>query len=478
MHTVNAYAYDLAVENADGKTIYYNYINDGTELEVTYKTWQNNINWTYNKEAYYGDIVIPSEVTYMNRTRKVTSISAWAFNNCIDMTSISIPSTIKTIYGDAFYNCAGLKKVITQDIDSWCKIAFVSNSFGSIWDGNPLEYAHHLYSDENTEITSVVIPNGISYLAMSFSGCSGLKHVSIPESIKELGWGTFNGCSGLTDIIIPNSVEKIDLHVFNGCSSLKSIEIPSSVTSIGYYALAGCTNLSSISVDDKNPIFDSRDNCNAVINTAKNELVSGCKNTIIPHSITSIGANAFQGCIELNSIEIPNNITHIGYAAFIDCSGLKTCIIPKSVSFIDSYAFWGCVNLVDVISQIEDPFNITTTNTFEKNTIYNGTLYVPEGTIEKYKSKKGWRDFVFIEKSKTNGIVEVDKDSVMLQSKNGVLNITGAPEGCLINVYDLSGKMVGSAKAGTESTIIPTTFRNGDIGIVKIGEKRFKISIK
>ena len=198
-------AHDLEVQNADGVTIYYNYINDGTELEVTFR---GNYHYSYKNE-YTGNVAIPGEVTYMNRTRQVTSIGQYAFRDCSNLTSITIPNSVTTIghgtfYGcykitsitipnsvtsigyNAFEGCSSLAKVIISDIAAWCEISF---------ENNPLTYAHHLYSDENTEITHLVIPN----------------------SVTSIGHNTFSGCSGLTSITIPNSVTSIGSYAFSGC---------------------------------------------------------------------------------------------------------------------------------------------------------------------------------------------------------------------------------------------------------------------
>ena len=433
-----ANAHDIEVQNADGVTIYYNYINNGTELQVTFRGWAFD---AYSCE-YQGNVAIPEEVTYMNRTRKVTSIGDYAFfycdgltsitignsvtsigddafRQCSGLTSVTIPNSVTSIGNSAFSDCYGLKKVIVKDIAAWCGIKF-DDSFS-----NPLLYAQHIYSDEDTEITNLIIPNSVTSIGeRAFVGCSGLTSVTIPNSVTSIGSSAFSYCSGLTSVTIPNSVTSIGNYAFNGCHGLTSVTIPNSVTSIGSSAFQYCFGLTSVIIP----------NSVTSIGSSAFSYCKGLTSVIIPNSVTSIGDCAFQHCSGLTSVTIPNSVTSIGNYAFSLCFGLTSVTIGNSVTSIGSSAFDG-VDLTTVVSLIENPFVIegksSRYRTFSGNTFDNATLYVPVGTIDKYKATNGWNDFAYIVEGTPTGIKVIENT----QNKNAT-------------VYDLNGVRQSEAKRG------------------------------
>ena len=289
--TLRAYDFEYTYE---GKTLYYK-INTtaANEVSVTYKTYDTDYGLS-------GDIKVPSEVTYNGTTYSVTAIGDSAFRKCA-ITSIEIPSSVTTIGKYTFSNCNSL--------------------------------------------TSIDMPSTITSIGKrAFSLCSSLTSVDIPSSVTSIKEYTFFKCTSLTNVTIPSSVTEIGKMAFKYCNSLTSINIPSSVTSIDYNAFNFCPALTSIVVDVANTVYDSRDNCNAIIEKATNALILGCKTTIIPSTITRINDYAFFGCKNLTSIDIPSSVTSIGHSAFY-LSGLTSINIPTSVTYVGEGTFESCNNL-------------------------------------------------------------------------------------------------------------------------------------
>ena len=212
---------------------------------------------------------------------------------------ISVVSTDATVINGINYSLDSDKK----------EAAVISNSPGYSGDiviPEKVEYSGTLYS-----VTSIGNE--------AFRNCSGLTSVTIPNSVTSIGEYAFEHCNGLTSVTIPNSVTSIDFGAFLGCSGLTSVTIPNSVTSIGLSVFADCSGLTSLKVEADNTKYDSRDNCNAIIEKETTTLISGTKNTIIPSGVTIIGNNSFYGCSGLTSVTIPNSVTSIGNYAFYKC---------------------------------------------------------------------------------------------------------------------------------------------------------------
>ena len=206
-----------------------------------------------------------------------------------------------------------------------------------------------------SSLTSIDIPSSVTSLGDEcFSYCSSLTSIDIPSSVTSLGYKCFSGCESLTSIDIPSSVTSLGIACFFECSSLTSIDIPSSVTSLGEGCFSGCESLTSITVDENNPVYDSRENCNAIIETGSNTMIAGCASTSIPSSVTSLGSYCFYYCRALTTITIPSSVTSLGYACFFECSSLTSIDIPSSVTSLRDYCFSGCSSLtsIDISSSV------------------------------------------------------------------------------------------------------------------------------
>ena len=317
------WAYDFEVNG-----IYYNYL-DGNNVEVTYS----------NYDKYRGEITIPETVTNYGTTYSVTSIGNYAFRSCTSLTSVTIPNSVTSIGSSAFDGCSSLTSVtIPNSVTSIGNYAFSGcSSLTSITiPENVTSIGNFAFSDCSS-LTSITIPENVTSIGnYAFSDCSSLTSITIPENVTSIGNYAFSNCSSLTSITIPENVTSIGSYAFSGCTSLTSITIPESVTSIGNSAFRGCTSLTSMVVESGNTTYDSRENCNAIIETATNTLIAGCKNTTIPNNVTSIGNWAFSGCSSLTSITIPNSVTSIGEDAFRGCSALTSMVVESGNTIYDS----------------------------------------------------------------------------------------------------------------------------------------------
>ena len=380
---------------------------DGIKYDVITKAKQATV--IRGDTEYSGEIVIPSEITYNNVTCSVTSIGEQAFYKRSGLTSITIPNSVTSIGSYAFAYCYGLTSIT------------IPNSVTSI--GNNAFY-------ECSGLTSITIPNSITSIGNNtFSGCSGLTSITIPNSVTSIGEWAFYDCYGLkevhindiaawcsidfgssyanplyyahnlylnnelvTELVIPNGVTSIGKSAFSYCEGLTSITIPNSVTSIGDWAFNNCSGLESIVVEEGNTKYDSRNNCNAIIETESNTLIKGCNNSVIPNSVTSIGENAFYRCSGLTSITIPNSVTSIEEEAFLECSGLTSVTIGNSVTSIGDGAFSNCSNLTDVYCLAT---NAPSTDSYAFSGSYPEymTLHVPVTSINNYKTTAPWSSF-------------------------------------------------------------------------------------
>ena len=303
-----------------------------------------------NKDAT--EVVVPATVTQNSQTYTVTSIYSYTFSNCNELISVTMPSTITKI---DYYAFSGCKRLESVSLSSGLKeIGFYAfrecSNLKNVSLPSGLEKIDFYAFESCTSLQEVVIPASLIDISHSvFAGCKNLSHVVIEEgNLKELGSSTFEGCSDLKNVTLPLGLETIGSNAFQNCTSLEKIVIPASVTNIFSGVFAGCKNLSSIVVDEENSVYDSRNNCNAIIVTEKNELIQGCQSTVIPSGVSSIGQNAFMGIDNLKTIQIPNTVQTLQNNCFRDCKGLTSINIPSSVKELNNWCFYGCSALVSI----------------------------------------------------------------------------------------------------------------------------------
>ena len=322
-------------------------------------------------------------------------IGNFAFENCSDLKSVEIPASVTSIGSAAFKDCSGLESMNIDEANTTYENPAGSNAIVE-------KSSKTLVAGcKNTKI-----PDDVKIIgAYAFCGCSDLKSIEIPDNVSEIQVAAFDDCSNLTAIHIPAGVDKIALGVFMGCSNLnsitidsanrsyespgnanaiidkgtmtllegsnntvipegvkriwqnafaerihlKSITIPASVTSIVGMPFSDCDSLEEIKVDADNAIFDSRNNCNAIIESATNTLIAGCGKTVIPEGIETIGDSAFERVKTLTHVTIPKSVTEIRGYAFERCENLSTVNLQKGIQTIGYGAFTECVGLTNLI---------------------------------------------------------------------------------------------------------------------------------
>ncbi len=445
----------------------------------------------------------------------VTSIENSIFTNCVSLTSITIGDQVTNIGNSVFYGCSGLTSLTIPNS--------VTNIGQSAFSGC-------------SGLTSLTLSNSITSIEKStFEGCSGLTSVTIPNSVTSIGRSAFYGCSGLASVTISNSVASIGDYTFCGCSGLTSITIPNSLTSIGGYAFSGCSSLTSttISCEVVDNWFDGYESSKLPpltdikfgegVKTIKDNAFNGFANikTIdIANTVTSIGAKAFSGTNKLSDVTCRAiDVPEMDRTAFENSyPNYATLHVPAvSIAAYKATAPWNEFKEIVALKQdLPDDAEQCATPTI---TYQNGKLSFASETegvvfnyvitdndikaganaevqldatyhISVYAIKEGYKDsetatatLCWIDANPTTegitqGIASVSANAVLIRSNNGILSITGAPEGTSINVYDMSGKAMGSAKASAETTNVATSLHRGDVGIVKIGEKSVKIMVK
>lgn len=406
------------------------------------------------------------KMTSVNLGETVKSIGANAFEYCKKLATVKVPDSVEDLAGGVFAVCDGLTYVsIGNSVTTLKSSLFYScDRLREVAMGNSvtrIEYGAFSYS---RGLLTLNIPKSVSYIdSRAFNYCysltsiniasdnpyydsrdncnaiiktstntliKGCKNTVIPNTVEVIDVLSFQEVS-MDSMPIPNSVKKIGHAAFWLCRSLKKIHIPSSVTFIDQDAFNGCSGVISMTVDADNPRYDSRDSCNAIIETATDKLMYGCQNTVVPKSVKIIGYSAFEDIYGLTSIELGDSVTSIEMNAFHECRNLtratlgkslktisshafnwceklESITLPATVTSIGEYAFYYCPNLKTVVSLAVTPPTMRYSNTFS---YYNTpVLYVPEESLEAYRTTDCWSRFtniVPIKKGDVNGDAEL-----------------------------------------------------------------------
>ena len=402
-----------------------------------------------------------TKMTSINIPINLTNIGEGAFYCCYCLSSINIPSTVTYIGKDAFFGCIGLLSIQVESgnrvydsrdncnaiiltagnsLIQGCQNTMIPNSVTTIGD----------YAFYSCPLTSISIPNSVMSIGShAFCGCTELTSISIPNSVTIIGLSAFASCKGLTSVSLSDNVGYIGDYAFFSCTGLTSITIPNSVTSIGSRVFNNCSGLTEIQVESGNTRYDSRNDCNAIIETTSNKLLFGCKNTIIPNSVTSIGECAYWGCVGLTEIIIPNSVTSIGANAFTNCTNLTQVVIPNGVTSLGDAAFTQCYNLAIVVipnsvtsigdgaflgAGLKDVYCYAEQVPTIGNNVFNysycqASLHVPAGSMDAYSNAEQWKDFKEI-------VALTDSDP----KPTGIITPAATQQPSIVECYDLNGR--------------------------------------
>ena len=410
----------------------YSYAGDITipETVISYPVTAIDSRAFYNSNIT--SVTIPNSVRYIGKEAfehcvnltsvslpdSITEISARLFMKCTSLNHVTIPNSVTVIQGEAFLDCYNLTDIIFSN--SLCMIhtgdyyaldgtGWYENQPDGVVYAGPVVYTYKGDMEEYADITLKEGTLGIADLAFNY--CS-LTHITLPNSLQYIGNYAFSGCTSLTNITLPNSLQYIGNYAFNYCTSLTSVTLSNSLQGIGEEALDGCTSLTSVSLPNSLQGIDD-------------DAFNGCTSltsVTLPNSLQSIDYEAFNGCTSLAHIKLPHSLQSIGYEAFNGCTSLTNIIIPDSVNYIENHAFAGCTNLVRVsigrgvyymaflncekLSSIYSLATIPPNSDYDAivpETVYNqATLYVPAGSINAYQKADEWNKF--------SKILEIDYD--------------------------------------------------------------------
>lgn len=414
--------------------------NYDAEIDGIYYNFSENEAYVVRGDLEYsGDIVIPEFVVNDGVTYKVTRIGtgrlSMPFQSCTGLTSLVIPGSVEKISG-IFSGCSNLSTVTLTLNDVSC--TFNANNLKSIYG---LQYSA-LANIFGSQVKHFILAEGSLYVpSYVFSSCNELEHVDIPEGVVSIGENAFFECTALKSLYIPSTVRSIRAQNTDSKHSEH-------------------TALASIVVDENNLYYDSRNNCNAIIETQTNILQMGCKNTVIPEGVLMIEDYAFFRCEGLTSITIPNSVTYIGSCSFYLCQNLTTVNIGNGVMSIATSAFVGD-KLTDIYCHAAEPPSIYYDyqgylSSFQSKNLDNITLHVPATSIEAYMNSK-WQLF---------------KNIVPISEEVNIVFVDSAVKALCVANWDTNGDGELSMEEAASVTDLGTVFK-GNKEITSFNELQY-----
>ena len=452
---------------------------------------------------------IPSHVTYEGKTYTVTCIRDF-YNPYLHnyewckTVHVSLPNTVKTIEDEAFKDALKLRSIELGDsivtigasafekcwvMDSITIPGTVTSlgkrAFATCWHLTHLDLSGTSINEIGEEtfetclnLETVELPGTVTSIGRDAFASSALRHITLPNGLKSIEWAAFACCDSLESVSLPETLTTIKEHAFAECHRLKELFIPRGVDSIASGFINGSDSLMSLVVDPENPTYDSRSDCNAIILTSENKLITGCPAAVIPEGVTAIGDNAFWGIdipetflipntiisignhafhgFGIINLELPESTQWIGESAFELCQSLTSLTLPASLTHIGDKAFCNCRQLRNVKVYLAEPLVINE-NVFESMAYEGGTLHVPVGCVEKYRAADGWKrfsriigDIVLPNPADVNGDGEVN-----IADANNVIHI----------IVNGGGGGHGHAPSDEDSTLVGDVNGDGEVNI-------------
>lgn len=454
----------------------------------------------------------------------------------VSLTSVTLPSSLTTVGMYAFYTCNRLTSVhFPQTLHSIEMSAFVYTNLASIILPDSVSFLGSDAFSSCTQLTSVVLSTDLDSIGSGvFNSCDALNDISIsqqnkkysvadgilfnkdattllecltsksgnctvPEGVTLIADNAFFSNGKLTTVSLPSTLVTIGKSAFEYCWDLTSVTLPDNLASIGEKAFKDCGDITLFSASDKNKFFSVEDG--VLLNKDKTTLIAypSAKSTkyVIPESVTSIGAYAFYGCSDLDSLIISNHVTTIGNCAFNGCSGLLSLLLPASLTTIDEQALSGCSklqtltfpagltsigdNAFSYCQRLADIHCQSVIPPFVGESAFEGlpdstTLYVPSGSYSAYATATEWSNFTIIKEEEVTSVPETaDAENLILYAVRDAIVLEGIQPGTLIAVYSETGVRVQTVVALTDPVRI--NLPAGHTYLISVAGKTLKVAL-